>query len=53
MEKGRCLDLGENGTGLEGGAGAGPGPPERGKDGQFMPNEGGDNMKEEEGPIQM
>ncbi len=31
METGRCLDPGENGTGLEGGGEAGPGPPERGK----------------------
>jgi hypothetical protein len=29
MEMGRCLDPGENGTGLVGGSGARPGPPKR------------------------
>jgi hypothetical protein len=48
MEMGCCLDPGENGTSLEGGGGAGPGPPERWKDRQLEPSEGGDNMKEEE-----
>ncbi len=51
METGRCLDTWENGTGLEGGGGAGPGPPKREKDRQLKPSEGGDNMKKEGEPI--
>jgi hypothetical protein len=41
MEMGRWLDPGENETGLEGGGGAGSGPPERGKDKQLKPSKGG------------
>ncbi len=53
METGRCLDQGGNGTGLEGGGEARPGPPERGKDRQLKPSEDRDNMErgEEEEPI--
>ncbi len=53
MVTGLCLDPGENGTGLEGGDGARPCPPERRKDRQLEPSKGGNNMKEEEEePIQ-
>jgi hypothetical protein len=38
----------ENGTGLEGGSKARPGPPERGKDRQLKPSKDGNNMKKEE-----
>jgi hypothetical protein len=47
METDHCLDPRENGTGLEGGDGARPSPPERGKDRQLKPSEGGDNMEKE------
>jgi hypothetical protein len=45
MGTGRCLDPGENRTGLEGGGEAGPSLPERGKDRQLKPSGDGDNMK--------
>jgi hypothetical protein len=48
METGCCLDPGENGTGSEGGGEAGPNSPERGKDKQLKPREGGENMRKEE-----
>jgi hypothetical protein len=52
MEMGNCLDLGKNGTGLEGRSKAGPGPPERGEDRQLKPSIDRDNMKkEDEEPI--
>jgi hypothetical protein len=52
METGSCLDPGKNGTGLEGGGKARPGPPERGEDRQLKPRIDRDNMKkEEEEPI--
>jgi hypothetical protein len=55
METGSCLDPGENGTCLEGGGKAAPGPPERGKNRQLKPSEDRNNMKkeEEEEPIRM
>ncbi len=63
MEMGCCLDpegnrllpgpSGKWGQ-IRGRGGAGPGPPERGKDRQLKPSKGRDNMKEdeEEQPLQ-
>ncbi len=45
MEAGSCLGSEVNGVSMgEGGEGR-PGPPERGKDKQLMPNKGRDNMR--------
>jgi hypothetical protein len=53
METGCCLCPVRNGVSLGGGGEGGPGPPERGKDKQLIPNKGGDNIgkDEEEQPI--
>ncbi len=53
MEMGCCLGPVRNGVSIGGGGEGGPGPPKRGKDKQFVPNKGGDNMEKdkEEQPI--
>jgi hypothetical protein len=48
MEMGCCLGSEGNGAGVEEGSEGGPGPPERGKDKQSMPNKGRDNMGKDE-----
>jgi hypothetical protein len=55
METGCCLGSEGNGVSVGEGSEGGPGPPERGKDKQLMPNKGRDNMgkDEEEQPSRM
>jgi hypothetical protein len=47
VELGCCLGSERNGVSVGGGYGR-PGPPERGKDKQSVPNKGRDNMGEDE-----
>jgi hypothetical protein len=48
MEMGCCLGSEGNGVSVEEGSKGGPGPPERGKVKQLMPNNGRDNMGKDE-----
>jgi hypothetical protein len=47
MEMGGCLGSEGNGVSVGKGGESGPGPPERGKDKQSVPNKGRDNMGED------